>query len=237
MTDSTRRREHLADSGIEPSMPSRWSTLILPLVLMSTACTSTEPPPQREEIAVEPGGDSAPRADADALGKCEPPSPDMELPGFQMPADARWRGLTPLVSTVADVRAALGDPKDVYPSEPAESSLFIYDADGPWDLYIYLVEGDYSMSRDYPAELHERIGSIDLVPEDVGPSFTVVVPPSFSSEEILAADAQWVEFRHPSGLTYAVYGDRSELSNVNRISYRASNCQRTALGLTPAPQQ
>ena len=165
------------------------------------------------------------------LAECERQSPP-ELSVLQMPADAKWRSIVPLITSEAEVRTLLGEPKEVYPDDGTTPTLLIYDAAGPWDAYIYLVEGDYAMRQEYPPAAFRRVGSIDLLPEGDGLEFKQVrVPDTFTRKEVGAADAVWVDFRHPTGLTYAVYGRLTSLGQLQRVSHRPSDCQRKALGL------
>ncbi|MEM6993884.1 MAG: hypothetical protein AAF721_25450 [Myxococcota bacterium] len=162
--------------------------------------------------------------------------PPPELSALAMPADAAWRAIVPLETSEAQMRKLMGEPKEVYPDDGATPTLFIYDTAGPWDVYVYLVEGDYGMRREYPSSLFRHVGSIDLLPEGDGLDFARVrVPKTFARKEVLAADAAWVDFHHATGLTYSVYGDLRSLGRLQRISHRPSDCQRKALGLATSP--
>ncbi len=231
--------------------------------LLAAACTpSSAPPaphepeatPRRAEPADEPEPDEAassgqPGAAPDdrrqaerqpppellELAHCERSAPP-ELSVLEFRADAAWRRIVPLQTSEAEVRTILGEPKEVYPDDGTKPTLFIYDTEGPWDVYVYLVGGDYFMRKDYPPSLFTHVGSVDLLPEADGIQFKGVrVPKSFTRKEVMAADANWVDFRHATGLTYSVYGDEKSLGRLQRISHRPSDCQREALGLPTKP--
>jgi len=153
--------------------------------------------------------------------------------------DTSWNDVVPLVDTLASVRAKMGEPKEqedlaAY-SEPyrgdelAGQPVLIYDHPGPWDVYVYLVRSDLSSNRDFHAEVQDRVGTIELLPEGEGPDLAKAkFGRQFSAREVMAADGFWVEHRASSGLSYSVYGSKDDPGRLNRVVYGASDCQRKA---------
>ena len=168
-----------------------------------------------------------------SLAACSPQTPP-ELERLRFPADAPWRALVPFTTTEPEVRRLLGKPRDQDLDEGNGPTLLIYDTEGPWEVFVYLVEAS-TLKWSVPVALHRTVASVELLPKGDAPSFAgVSVPEAFTPDEVLGADAHWVDFRHPSGLTYSVYGSLGALEGLSRVSFEASACQREALGLSPA---
>ena len=160
-----------------------------------------------------------------------------ELPEFCFYESATWRVLTPLVSTMADVRKALGKPAetvdiahyDSYPGdEAAECPLFVYEYGKDWKLYIYF--GGPNMTTiaggTLPESVHRRLFSIDLLSREPR-HFPQPLPIPFVRKPTMGADAAWDEFSDGSGLRYDVYTDytpfgKTSPGDLNRISYGPS---------------
>src|SRR5262245_9309150 len=112
-----------------------------------------------------------------------------ELPEYRLCAAASWRSLRPLESTMADVRAILGTPAyewDManyhvpYPGdEHAKKPVLGFDDGGPWKIQVYLVRTDNAARALYPASLHDRLLSIDLIPRHRVSFAQVLFPHSF----------------------------------------------------------
>lgn len=175
-----------------------------------------------------------------------PPRYPGELKGYEFFATARWRELMPLESTLADVRRVLGEPSSArdlahysepYPGDDAaiQPVLTYKDIAPGWDLLVYLVRSDLSVNRHYPANVQDRLLSLDLVPRPKRP-FTGEFSERWSSKEVVAADAGWLAWSDGSGLVYKVYTTRTPHGgaghgNLNRISYGPSDAQLQALGV------
>jgi len=66
------------------------------------------------------------------------------------------------------------------------------------------------------------------VPRHRVPMDQVTFPPGFEKQHVVAADAAWDVYRHPSGLAYEVYTTRTPYGgdrpgDLNRISYGPSD--------------
>ncbi|ANM29868.1 hypothetical protein ABI59_10190 [Acidobacteria bacterium Mor1] len=157
-----------------------------------------------------------------------------ELQGFVLWETGAWRDLQPLVSTLDDVRRVLGPPERAvdlrqyskpYPGDgAAQSPVFTYFVDDDYDILVYFVRSDYAARRRYPAELFDRLLSIDFVPKRQVSFRGQIFPRAFSKERVRAADAAWDDHSDGSGLVYSVYsaapahGDAQQ-GDLNRISY------------------
>jgi hypothetical protein len=170
----------------------------------------------------------------------QPPRYPNELPGYEFHADAAWRELVPLESTLADVRRVLGEPSDVrdianysapYPGDDkAEQPVLTYDISPQWDLLVYLVRSDLSVNERYPAALQDKLLSLELVPDhDLPFASDAFAHERWRSSKVLAADAGWTTYEDGSGLAYQVYGS----GELNRIVYGASDAEAAAKGVTP----
>jgi hypothetical protein len=194
-------------------------------------CTVSPAPPQTSTSTSNPP----------LVVESEPPAPPArypnELPGFRFYVTSAWSQLVPLESTLADVRRVLGEPSDArdldryvapYPGDDAAiQPVLTYDISNEWNLLVYLVRSDLSVRDDYPAEVHDKLLSIDLVPDRDLP-FAVEFSSDWRSRKVLAA-ASWTTWADGSGLEYQVYGN----GNLNRIVYGPSDEQKVALGMTP----
>ena len=157
-----------------------------------------------------------------------------ELPDYRFFNSAKWRTLVPLVSTMADVRKALGDPAeasenyglDPYPGDAAaKRPIFIYDMDAKWRLYVYFAgsRGDHPK---IPDRLHDRIFSFEMLPRDPLP-FRIKFPAVFKRRDVMAADASWDEYTDGVGLSYNVYKSytpygHTKPGDLDRIVYGPS---------------
>jgi hypothetical protein len=165
-----------------------------------------------------------------------------ELDGFKFQASAKWGSLVPLKSTIAEVRALLGQPREStdlsdyfspYPGdERAGAPLLEYSWRPEWDVYIYFVTRDEAGRPGQTHGLGGRVRSIELIPRK-RPSFAkVVFPSTFVKHHVIAADAAWDEYSDAWGLTYAVYSGRpahvdASRGDLNRIIYGAPHVPDT----------
>ncbi len=157
-----------------------------------------------------------------------PPYPN-ELSGYRFYQTAKWRKLTPALSTIADVRALLGNPEnatdlangaDPYPGdEHVTSVVFTYSRlMRGWDVLIYL-RNSCGGGAEIP-----RLCSVDLLPHKRTPFAQVKFPDDFVKKHVTAVDAAWDEYSDGSGLRYEVYSTKTPYGNqlpgdLNRISY------------------
>ncbi len=159
-----------------------------------------------------------------------------ELEAYKFQAKAAWGALVPLHSSIADVRAILGRPREArdlgrylspYPGdEPALAPLFEYSGGADWDVYIYFVTRDQSEQAGPLHGLVGRVLSIDLLPRKPVSFAGVGFPAAFAKRHVVAADAAWDEYADAHGLIYEVYTSRPAHVDVrpedlNRISYGA----------------
>lgn len=211
------------------------SLLLAPLLL---ACTTTATTTSESGAATPVIVESEPR-DQPPPAEQAPRYPN-EVPGFEFHADAAWRELVPLESTLADVRRVLGEPDDQrdianysapYPGDDkAEQPVLTYDISPQWDLLVYLVRSNLSVNDRYPAALQGKLLSLELVPDDDLPFATdAFVHERWRTREVMAADAGWTTYEDGSGLAYEVYGS----GELNRIVYGASDAEAAAKGVTP----
>src|SRR5258708_24044267 len=164
-----------------------------------------------------------------------------EVPTFRLCPFAPWRILRPLASTAAEVRAALGTPigardiaayPDPYPGDDrAKQPVLTFDGGPDWEILVYFVRSSLPVLREYPEALYDKLFSIDLVPRHRVPMGQITFPPGFEKQHIVAADAAWDVYRHPSGLAYEVYTTRTpygghQPGDLNRISYGPSDQAR-----------
>jgi hypothetical protein len=161
-----------------------------------------------------------------------------EVPTFRLCPSAPWRILRPLASTATEVRAALGTPIDTrdiaayldpYPGDDrAKQPVLTFDGGPDWEILVYFVRSSLPVLREYPEALYDKLFSIDLVPRHRVPMGQITLPPGFEKQHIVAADAAWDVYRHPSGLAYEVYTTRTpygghQPGDLNRISYGPSD--------------
>jgi hypothetical protein len=157
-----------------------------------------------------------------------------ELADFRFYATAKWKSLEPLVSTVAEVRKALGNPThavdlsqyfEPYPGDDrSKNPVFTYDVDDAWEALVYL--GHSCFADVAPKSL--RLCTIELVPKKRVSFGSVQFPSAFKKNHVAGADAAWDEFADGSGLSYHVYTTRTPYGNkqpgdLNRIVYGPSD--------------
>jgi len=141
-----------------------------------------------------------------------------ELPGYRFYQTAKWRKLTPALSTVADVRGLLGNPDDAtdlasaaapYPGdEHVTSVVFTYTRlMRGWDVLIYL-RNSCGVGAGTP-----RLCSVDLLPHKRTPFVQVEFPSDFVRKRVTAVDAAWDEYTDGSGLRYEVYSSKTPYGN------------------------
>src|SRR5207253_5744784 len=133
------------------------------------------------------------------------------------------------LSTIADVRALLGNPDnatdlanaaDAYPGdENVTSAVFTYSRlmHGR-DVLIYLRKS-CGVGGESP-----RLRSVDLLPHKRIPFARVEFPTEFIKKHVTAVDAAWDEYSDGSGPRYEVYSTKTHYGNelpgdLNRISY------------------
>jgi len=163
-----------------------------------------------------------------------------ELPGYQFYANAPWKSLIPLESSIADVRRVLGSPttaKDIanysapYPGDDkAEQPVWTYDLNENWQILVYFVKTGYFERRKFPKRLYKRLYSIDYVPKGNIRFDKSRLPASFQKKHTIAADAAWDEYSDGSGLVYQVYTTKTPYGgkypgDLNRIKYGPSDDQ------------
>jgi hypothetical protein len=168
------------------------------------------------------------------------------LPGLKFYATAKWRSLTPLVSSLSDVREVLGDPSnatdlahyfDPYPGDAsAESPLLTYPAGSDWEIFVYFGKKcGYSLgSKERP---RNTLCSVELIPRKRRPFKSVVFPAAFAREKVSGADAAWDQYRDSYGLAYEVYTTRTPYGktipgDLNRIVYGPSDADLQRFDLT-----
>jgi len=171
------------------------------------------------------------------LAEDKSPYPN-ELEGYRFFQTARWKSLTPLVSTMADVRKALGEPaeaKDIahygepYPGDAAATQpIFTYDVDDNWYLIVYFVKSDLSDPKELRARVPDLLYQIALIPRRKVSFKEVVFPGAFKKRNVTAADAAWDSYGDGSGLVYEVYTcstmhGKREPGDLNRINYGPSD--------------
>jgi hypothetical protein len=161
-----------------------------------------------------------------------------ELPGFRFYENAKWKSLEPLVSTIADVRRVLGEPKEAhdvsqvtkpYPGDAAaKRPVFTYELNDDWQILIYFVRYCFYEGPALPASLDDRLCSIDLLPKKRLSFEKVVFPPALKKKLETAIHGEWNEYSDGSGLVYEVftrktaYGDERP-GDLNRIKYGPSD--------------
>ncbi len=232
------------------SLPPRSCALSCTLLLACTllACKTNESPHDEVQspdsnptpVIVEPEPESQPPAVEAPLRY------PGELPGYEFHATAPWRELVPLESTLADVRRVLGEPSEArdlahyvapYPGDDAAiQPVLTYEISLEWTLLVYLVKSNLSVSHKFPAQVQDKLLSIDLVPKSPRSFGNVRFPEQWKSHKVRAADAGWLTFQDGSGLEYQVYttktphGDEG-FGDLNRVSYGPSDTQLEKLGV------
>ncbi len=156
-----------------------------------------------------------------------------ELPGYRFYQTAKWRKLTPAISTITDVRALLGNPDNAadlanaagpYPGNEHVTSVCLTFSRlmRGWDVLIYLRK---SCGADAETP---RLCSVDLLPHKRTPFAKLEFPRGFVKKHVTAVDAAWDEYSDGSGLRYEVYSTKTPYGNalpgdLNRISYGQRN--------------
>jgi hypothetical protein len=149
------------------------------------------------------------------------------------------------VSTIADVRATLGKPTlewdevifdEPYPGDEAAKEPVLAFDDGPWRIEVRFVRTDETARSVYPASLHDRLLSVDLLPLRSISFARIAFPPSFVKHHVKVGHGfAWNEYRHPSGLAYYVCtsstpSDEIRPGDLISISYGVSDQARKAHG-------
>jgi hypothetical protein len=157
-----------------------------------------------------------------------------ELPGFKFYQDARWRSLTPLVSTMADVRTVLGQPDEEsdfsqftkpYPGDTAAvSPVFTYELNSDWQLLVYFVKYSMCECPNLQKTRGDLLFSLELLPKKPLSFKQVTFPPVFKPQAVTAVDARWNEFSDGTGLAYEIYTSKTpygheQPGDLNRIVY------------------
>lgn len=169
-----------------------------------------------------------------------------ELPKLRFYEDAKWKALTPLISSISDVRRVLGPPKktidiahyfDSYSDDNrAIAPLFIYPMDGDWQIFAYLGKhcGYQSSSLPFP---ENRLCTIELLPKRHRSFHNLSFPPVFLKRHVNGADAAWDEYRDSEGLAYEVYTTRTPYGgdvpgDLSRIVYGPSDEELKKFNMT-----
>ena len=155
-----------------------------------------------------------------------------EVPGFRFYVNAMWDRLTPLGSSMKDVRQVLGNPDEVrdvsaytepYPGdEKASEPVFTYKFSGDWELLVYFARYCFhEVPEGTPAD---KLCSLDLVPRKRIVFDVSRLPNTFVKTHIEAVDAGWDEYSDGTGLRYEVYTTHTQYGSekpgdLNRISY------------------
>ena len=171
-----------------------------------------------------------------AIAEDKTPYPN-EIDGYKFFHTAKWKSLTPLVSTMADVRKTLGEPaetKDIaqyiqpYPGDAAaKQPIFKYDVDDNWEMIVYFVKSDLSSPVGLRARVPDLLYEVALISKRKLSFKDVVFPKAFQKQKVTAADAAWDEYADGSGLVYQVYTSKTrygkhEPGDLNRITYGSS---------------
>jgi hypothetical protein len=155
-----------------------------------------------------------------------------EVPGFRFHVNAMWDRLTPLVSSMKNVRQVLGNPDEVkdvsaytepYPGdEKASEPVFTYKFSDDWELLVYFAKYCFhEVPEGTPAD---KLCSLDLVPRKRIVFDVSRLPNTFVKTHIEAVDAGWDEYSDGTGLRYEVYTTHTQYGSekpgdLNRISY------------------
>ena len=155
-----------------------------------------------------------------------------EVPGFRFYANAMWDRLTPLVSSMKNVRQVLGNPDEVedvslytkpYPGdEKASKPVFTYKFGDDWELLVYFAK--YCFHKVPEGTPADKLCSLDLVPRKRIVFDVSRVPNTFVKTYIKVVDAGWDEYSDGTGLRYEVYTTHAQYGSenpgdLNRISY------------------
>jgi hypothetical protein len=155
-----------------------------------------------------------------------------EVPGFRFYVNAMWDRLTPLVSSMKNVRQVLGNPDEVndvsaytepYPGdENASKPVFTYKFNDDWKLLVYSAK--YCFHEVPAGTPPDKLCSLDLVPQKRIVFDVSRLPNTFVKTHIKAVDAGWDEYSDGTGLRYEVYATHTQYGSerpgdLNRISY------------------
>ena len=161
-----------------------------------------------------------------------------ELPGYRFYPTAKWKSLEPLISTIADVRKAMGKPTreidlsqyfEPYPGDAsAKSPLLTYDHDGDWEVLVYFGRHCFPEAPALSPTMSARLCTIELSPKKRIAFSKIKLPESFNKVHASGVDAAWDEFADGSGLAYHIYTTRTpygdeQPGDLNRIVYGPSN--------------
>ncbi len=138
-----------------------------------------------------------------------------ELPGFRFYQGSKWKALQPLTSTMQDVRKVMGEPSEAndvaaftkpYPGDlKAKKPVFTYQLNSDWELLVYFVKYCFQGYVPLPADLDDRVCSLDLIPKTPVHFQQVTFPSIFKSKHEVAVDGAWTEYDDGLGLFYEVY--------------------------------
>lgn len=157
-----------------------------------------------------------------------------EATGYVFYPSATWRTLTPLKSTMAEVRKVLGAPtnaKDLadynapYPGdEKAVQPVWTYDLNDKWKMLVYFVKSKVPKRRLFDRSLYDTLLSIEYISKQPIPFDLSKLPSVFVRSHTVAADAAWNEYADGSGLVYEVYTCKTPYGghvagDLNRITY------------------
>jgi hypothetical protein len=155
-----------------------------------------------------------------------------EVPGFRFYVNAMWDRLTPLVSSMKNVREVLGNPDEVkdvsaytepYPGdEKASEPVFTYNFSDDWELLVYFAK--YCFHKVLEGTPADKLCSLDLVPRKRIVFDVSRLPNTFVKTHIEAVDAGWDEYSDGTGLRYEVYTTHTQYGpekpgDLSRISY------------------
>jgi hypothetical protein len=158
-----------------------------------------------------------------------------EIQEFRFYANTMLDSLKPLVSSMNDVRQALGNPDEAndvsaytepYPGdEKALKPVFKYKFGDDWQLFVYFAKYCFhEVPRGTP---QDKLCSLDLVPRKRIVFDVSQLPKTFVKTHIEAVDAGWDEYSDRTGLRYEVYTTHTQYGSenpgdLNRISYGPS---------------
>jgi hypothetical protein len=155
-----------------------------------------------------------------------------EVPGYRFYSSVTRDRLESLVSTMSDVRQALGNPDEAndvsaytepYPGdEKTLKPVFKYKFRDDWQVLVYFAKYCFhEVPEGTPAD---NLCSLDLVPLKPIAFDVSKLPSTFVKTHIQAVDAEWDEYSDGTGLQYEVYTTHSQYGSekpgdLSRISY------------------
>jgi hypothetical protein len=157
-----------------------------------------------------------------------------ELEGYKFFSTAKWKALTPLVSTVADVRNVMGEPRTEYDATnyavdaTAKQPSLLYDIDPDWEILFEFVKSDRSIPEALRNAVPNRLYKISLIPKKPISFKTISFPATMKKTEVRTAHAVWNEHADGSGLSYHVTISQARhgtevLGRLHRIVYGPSD--------------